>query len=253
MRIASLSPAATEILFVLGKGKEIVCVDQFSNFPEDAKELPHVMDHQRISSEALRSFSPDLVLTQTVIQEALSTKLKEDGFSVVHQDPRKLSELFEAILATGILVDAEQAASRLISGMQKELKDLQKKARLLPKKLTVYCEEWHRPPMASGNWVPEMIAAAGGRSFPIDPGQLSREVSLEEVAMFDPSLIVISWCGAGRLADKYLLLQRPEWDQLEAVRNGNVKVIDDSLLNRPGPRLIEGARQLYGWLFEMLH
>jgi iron complex transport system substrate-binding protein len=117
----------------------------------------------------------------------------------------------------------------------------------------VYVEEWHDPPYASGNWVPELVTMAGGRTFPLAAGQLSKAVTLQEVAAFDPDLIVISWCGAGKLADKALLTNRPGWGELRAVRAGHVRVIDDSLLNRPGPRLVEGAQQLYGWLFELTH
>jgi iron complex transport system substrate-binding protein len=124
------------------------------------------------------------------------------------------------------------------------------KAKHLQGRPRVYVEEWHQPPMASGNWVPEIVRAAGGEPFPILPGALSREVTLDEVARFGPALIVISWCGAGSLADKNLLLQRGGWDALSAVQQGSVRVIDDSLLNRPGPRLVEGAQRLYGWLAE---
>ncbi len=107
--------------------------------------------------------------------------------------------------------------------------------------------------MASGNWVPEGVPIAGGEQFPIKSGELSRAVTLEEVQAFNPELIVISWCGAGDLAPKQLLLTRAGWDSLPAVSAGKVRVIDDSLLNRPGPRLAEGAQRIYSWLFEMCH
>ena len=117
----------------------------------------------------------------------------------------------------------------------------------------LYIEEWHNPPYASGNWVPELARIAGCMQFPVEPGALSPQVTLEQVAAFDPEMIVVSWCGAGALADRKLLMERPGWDALRAVQSRNVRVIDDSLLNRPGPRLIEGAQHLYGWAFEMLH
>ena len=107
--------------------------------------------------------------------------------------------------------------------------------------------------MVSGNWVPEVLRIAGGVPLPLPPKNPSREVSLEEIRAFDPELIVLSICGAGSLARKELLTQREGWKELRAVREGRVRVIDDSLLNRPGPRLVEGARRLYGWIFEVLH
>ncbi len=253
MRVASLSPAATEVLFALSCADQIVCVDQFSNFPDAAKGIPHLRDHQKIKPEELRTHMPELVLTGTVIQQKLAGDLRAQGFGVVHQDPRTLDAVLESIRQLGTILGCEPKAEELSLAIRQGFNAVKKTAALLPRKPRVYVEEWHQPPMASGNWVPEIVRIAGGEPFPIAPGQLSREVTLEEVRRFDPDLIVISWCGAGLLADKKLLLERPEWGSLRAVAGNAVRVIDDSLLNRPGPRLVEGARHLYGWLFELLH
>jgi iron complex transport system substrate-binding protein len=260
MRIASLSPAATEILFAIGCGKDIVCVDQFSNFPDAAKQIPHVRDHQKIEPEDLKQFGPEIVITGTVIQQKLSEQLKDAGFGVIHQDPRTINAIYESIRQLGTILEKTLEAEELILSMQQNFNNVKKKSVLLPKKLKVYIEEWHQPPMVSGNWVPEIIRIAGGESFPVSAAGplhatavLSREVTLHEVDAFNPDLIVISWCGAGVLAPKELLLERAGWSDLRAVKEGHVRVIDDSLLNRPGPRLFEGAQRIYGWLFEMLH
>ncbi len=253
MRIASLSPAATEILFLLGRGKDIVCTDQFSNYPEDTKAIAHLRDHQKMDIAEIKAHQPDLILTATVVQEKLAAMLKAAELPVVHQDPRTLDAVYESIKALGIIVEKEKEAAELVVKMKREFDAVKQKAKLMGKKPKVYVEEWHLPPMASGNWVPEVVAAAGGTAFPIKSGELSREVTLAEVQAFDPDLIVISWCGAGRLSDKNLVMKREGWDSLRAVQNNHVRVIDDSLLNRPGPRLAEGAKQLFGWLFEILH
>lgn len=251
MRIASLSPAATEILFALGAENTVVCRDQFSNFPEEAKQIPMVMAHQSVEIAAVAKHAPDLVLTATVIQERLALELRAEGLSTVHHGPRCMADVLESVMHIGILADRETQAKALCDAMTKELAALRNKAKLLPRKLRVYVEEWHDPPMASGNWVPELVQAAGGIPFPVPVGALSRAVTLQEVKAFDPDLIVISWCGAGLLAQKHLLLEREEWGSLRAVQHGRVKVLDDSLFNRPGPRLVDGAKQLYGLLAEL--
>lgn len=253
MRIASLSPAVTEILFALNAEESIVCTDQFSNFPEEAKELPHLKDHQNVSLEALREHAPDLVFTSTVIQEKLAERLRQGGQVVVHQDPRTLLQIYESIKYIGVVTEHEDEARRLVLDMQHSLNDTKKKAALLPRKCRVYVEEWHEPPMVSGNWVPEVLRNAGVESFPIPAGELSRKITLEEVQTFDPDMIVISWCGAGGLADPALLTKRDGWQSLRAAQEGHARVIDDSLLNRPGPRLTEAAQRIYGWAFEYLH
>lgn len=253
MRIASLSPAATELLFALGKDNEIVVADQFSNFPEEAARLPRLMGHTAVETQKLRAFRPDLVITATVIQEKLAAELKGQGFPVFHQDLRRLPEVFAAWQALATLVDAEAAYRPFIAGIEERFQRLRERTKGLPRQLRVYAEEWHEPPMASGNWVPELAERAGIQLFPITPGELSRAVTLEEVTRFDPELIVISWCGAGSLADRSLVLQRPGWSGLAALQMGNVRVLDDSLLNRPGPRLIDGAERLLSLAFEQLH
>lgn len=253
MRIVSLSPAATETLVAIGLKSHIVAVDQFSNFPDEVKALPHLKDHQRVDIETVKSCKPDLIFTATVIQEPLAREFKEKGLPVFHQDPRSLDAVLTGIEQLGIVAGAEEQALLLTKSMREELQHLKAKAKLMPRKVRVYCEEWHNPPMVSGNWVPDILATAGVQSFPIKSGELSRAVTLEEVTRFDPEMIVISWCGAGKLAEKNILMQRDGWEDLRAVREGRVYVIDDSLLNRPGPRLIEGGQRIYSLAFEILH
>lgn len=263
MKIASLSPAVTEILFALEQQKFVVCTDQFSDFPEAAKAIPHLKDHQKIDVDALRVFNPEVVFTSTLVQEKLAKKLKEEGFGVIFQDPRSVPEIYESIREIGTILGCEPRAHALIETMQQGFNDTKRKAGLLHRKAKVYVEEWHHPPMVSGNWVPEVVKIAGGISFPIssagiparDPGKNppSREVSLAEIQTFDPDLIVLSICGAGSVASKELLTARAGWNELRAVSENHLFVIDDSLLNRPGPRLTEGAKRLFGWMFQVLH
>ena len=266
VRIASLSPAVTEILFALGVGKQIVCTDQFSNFPDEAKAIPHVRDMVKIDPEEVRTFQPEAVFLGTSIQTKLAEVLRAANFSVIHDDPRSIDAIYAWIRSIGTIVDRGKEADALVLQMQQGFQEVKKKAKLMhagrdvpchgePCRTTarLYVEEWHQPPFASGNWVPEIARIAGGEQFPVAPGALSPEVTLDQVEQWNPDLIVISWCGAGLLAPKELLLNRPGWDRLSAVQKGHVRVIDDSLLNRPGPRLVEGAQRLYGWMFEMLH
>ena len=249
MRIASLSPAATEILFALGANKEIVCVDQFSNDPDAAKKIPHIRGLVDVNPDALKEFQPDVVLLGTSIQKKLSEKLKAAGYSVIFDDPRSIRDIYEWIRALGALFNRVKEGEALVLSMQQGLNDVKRKAALLPRKPRIYIEEWHDPPYASGNWVPEIASLAGGVQLPVTPGELSPRVTLDQVQKFDPDLVVISWCGAGDLAPKELFLKRSGWETLRAIQTGQVRVIDDDLLNRPGPRLVEGARRLYGWAF----
>lgn len=253
MRLSSLSPAVTEILFAMGQGRNIVCTDQFSDYPDEVKAVPHLKDHQKVKTEDVASFKPDIVFTSTLVQEKLAEKLKKDGLGVVHQDPRTIAEIYLMIREIGQLLDCGARAEALIGTMQQGFNMTKKKAGLFPKRPKVYVEEWHNPPMVSGNWVPAVVKLAGGVPLAVGERQPSRAVTLEEVQAFDPDLIVLSICGAGSVASKELLTGRAGWADLRAVRENHVFVIDDSLLNRPGPRLTEGASRLFGWVFQVAH
>ena len=253
MRIASLSPAVTEILFSFGIGNQIVCTDQFSNFPEDAKHIPHLRDHVKIDPKDLAEHKVDLVFTCTSIQTKLCESLRTAGYSVIHEDPRTVHEIYAFIRNVGVVVGCEKRAEELVLTMQREFNGVKEKAVHLPRHPRVYIEEWNNPPYASGNWVPEVARMAGCQQFPVEPRALSPQVSLEQVMAHDPDFIVLSLCGAGDRIEKKIITERPGWEELRAIREGKVRIIDDSLLNRPGPRLTEGARRLYGWAFELLH
>jgi iron complex transport system substrate-binding protein len=161
------------------------------------------------------------------------------------------------------MVGCEARAHALTETMQQGFNDTKRKAAIFFRKPKIYIEEWHNPPMVSGNWVPELIKLAGGIPMPLSAAQKeiatdgknvpSAAVTLAEVQAFDPDLIVLSICGAGNAASKELLSARPGWADLRAVRENHLFVIDDSLLNRPGPRLAEGAKRLFGWMFQVLH
>ena len=253
MRIASLSPAVTEILFALELQDCIVCTDQFSNYPDATKDIPHVRDHVNVHPKDLYEYEADLVFTSTVIQEKLAEQLKAQDFSTVHFDPRTINGVYDMIRSIGLMMQCDDKAKGLVLSMQQAFNDVKKKAAFLPKRLKVYVEEWHMPPFASGNWVPEVARFAGVDQFPVQAGELSPEVTLAQVMEWDPDFIVLSWCGAGLHVEKELFTNRKGWNALRAVQSGDVRVIDDSFLNRPGPRLVEGARRLYGWTFEMQH
>lgn len=253
MRIASLSPAVTEILFALEQQKKIVCTDKFSDYPDAARAIAKLPEHQKIDPEALRVFTPEIVFTSTLVQARLADELKKEGFAVIHQDPRSIGDLYENIRGIGILLDCTPRAEALIATLQQGFNDTKRKSGLLAHKPRVYVEEWHNPPMVSGNWVPELIKLAGGVPLSLPAGSASREVTLQEIQAFDPDLIVLSICGAGPLANKELLTKRAGWAELRAVQENHLFVIDDSLLNRPGPRLVEGTKRLFGWMFQVLH
>ena len=240
MRIVSLAPSNTEILYALGVGDQIVAVTNHCDYPKQAQKKPKVGGWARIDDELVRKFQPDLVLTSTVVQHTAPLRYKKQGINVLHVDPRTLTEVFKSWVIIGVAVGKEKEARNLVTSTKKKMRNLALEMRNFRYHPRLYCEEWHKPPMVSGNWVRDLAMLAGARYPLVKKGQISRSVTTEEIVAYDPQLIVITICGAGNKPKPSLVSKRPGWENLSAVKSGQVWVIDDSLLNRPSPRLFQG-------------
>jgi iron complex transport system substrate-binding protein len=244
LRVASLAPSHTELAFALGAQAQLAAVTSYCNWPPEAQALPRLRGWANLDAAEVLALRPDLVLTSSVCQAPLVEALRAAGLPLLHQDPRSLDEVGQSFLELGRALGREEEALALAQTFQHALEDL---SRAVPEALErprVYIEEWHQPPMAAGNWVPALVRAAGGIPFLLPPGSLSRELSWEELVEFDPQVVVYSICGLGlkRAPEEFLKIEG--WNRTEAARRRAVFSIDDDLLNRPGPRLIEGGRIL---------
>jgi iron complex transport system substrate-binding protein len=237
MRIASLAPSNTEIVYALEKEDSLVATTSLCDYPPEAREKESVGGWTSgIDLEKLESLEPDIVLTSDQLQQEIRDSI--DFAPVLHVEPGTLEEVYESIIEIGEEVGAADEARELVEDMRTSIEKIQ--AEGSPR---VYCEEWGDPPYVSGNWIPGLLEKAGIQ-YPIEDGERSREIDLEELKDFDPDQIFLNICGAGVNAERDKVLERRSWDQLEAVRKGRVHVIDDSLLNRPGPRIVEGLRRI---------
>jgi len=244
MRIASLAPSVTEILYELGAENEIVCSTVFCDYPEEAKQLPKIGSWINIDIEKLKSLKPDIVFTSSAVQGNLTTKLKNFGMPVVNINPTKLSEVVESYNQIGVLVGREMQADEIVKNLYKKI--MSHTLQSQEEGPRVYCEEWADPPMASGNWVPDVVALAGGQGGVVKAGELSREFRLEDLQSFNPEIIILHICGMGDRVKAEVVMQRPGWEAISAIQSGEVYVIDDSLLNRPTSRLFLGLEKLRG-------
>lgn len=245
MRLASLAPSATEIVFALGCGRQLVARTAFCDYPEEARTIPPVGGWTTANVDAVVALQPDLVLTSTFLQARIAEALRANGIAVCHTDPRTLPDVLDSFDSVAAALGVPERGRALRSRCESERAVLASTSG--SRGLRVYAEEWPRPPMASGNWVPDLIAAAGGQSL-LPPGERSREVSLGEVQQFDPDVIVLNYCGMEQVpvaAQMTHFMSRAGWGALRAVRTQRAAVISDSLLNRPGPRLVKGARELH--------
>ncbi|MEK6823076.1 MAG: cobalamin-binding protein [Nanoarchaeota archaeon] len=243
MRIVSLAPSNTEILYALDAQDDVIGVTRFCDHPPAAKTKTIIGGWLDADLKKVVQLNPDLVLTSTFLQDKAAADLTAMGVMVVHVDPKTLGDVVESFITIGAAINRQDAAEELVARTKERLDDLRRRTSALAKP-RVYIEEWHKPSTVSGNWVPELLDIAGGRMDLIAAGERSAEIDTEDVVRFDPEHIIASWCGFGLSADKDWITQRPGYAHITAVKNGNIHVMDDSLLNRPGPRIVDGAQLL---------
>jgi len=153
-----------------------------------------------------------------------------------------LEGVYASIVTIGERVGKTTEAASIVAHMREECSAVA--ATHSGPSVRLYIEEWSKPPMASGNWVPELAAIAGAEQVVARAGERSRAFDFRDLVAADPACIVLSICGARDRVPTQEVLSRQGWGVLRAVQRDQVFVIDDSILNRPGPRLIDGARAL---------
>jgi len=281
VRIVSLVPNATEILFALGAGDEVVGVSHECDFPPEARGLPVLTSSAlpaglppaqvdaavseqlaggsslyTLDEELLAGLAPDLLFTQELCPVCAVSGGQVEGAvaplarcpDLVSLDPVRLEDVLADILHVGSRIGRGAAAGELVDRLRGRLAAVERRVRSRPRP-TVVALEWLDPPFLGGHWVPQMIAAAGGRDpFAVPPGERSRRSTWEEIAGRDPDWIVAMPCGfdeAGAREQVGRLRDRPVWQDLRAVREGRVAAVDaNGCFSRPGPRLVDGVERL---------
>ncbi len=275
VRIVSLLPSATEILFAVGAGDEVVGVTFECDFPEEARSrrivsttaLPPGLTPSQIDATvrsriaagedlyaldegALGVLDPDLIVTQDLCA-VCAVDIKEVDAALEHLgcradvltlDPMTLDEVLASIGEVGRATGRESAATAVVLGLRARLESVARATagRARP---DVTVLEWTDPPFASGHWVPDMVAAAGGRCALGASGSRSEQVTWDEVASSDPALVVVAPCGF-RL-DGATALARELVGAGRLPPGVPVWAVDaDAAFVRPGPRLVDGVEAL---------
>ncbi len=243
MRIISLQPSVSIILDRLGALDSLVactkyCLDAVPELRE--RHLPVIRDSWSTRSEDLLPIPADLIIASVPYrQESLAAILKS-GCPVLALAPHTLADVFADILHIAHIIHAPEMGEAVVAAMQTAIESVRTRAKSLPSRPLVYCEEWGKPLILSQPWVASLIEAAGGTFFG-NPGKTSTQ---EAVAAADPSVILAAWCGAGNRVPLEKIIAQRGWQGLAAVRNRRVYCIADELLNTPAPTLVEGLHAL---------
>lgn len=276
MRIVSLLPSSTEILFGIGAGADVVGVTFECDYPAEARDrrivstssMPEGMgpreidgfvaaalsrgeDLYRLSADALRELNPDVLVTQDLCAVcAVDVSVVEDALKylgcradVVTMDPHTLSEVFDSVLVLGSQTNRLEAARELVASMNSRVEAvrLAVAASAHPRVLVL---EWTDPPFAPGHWIPEMVEIAGGVPVLGTAGEKSYRVTWEQVEAAEPDVVVCAPCGFD-LEGSVSLSERVR-DRFPGIP---VWAVDaNASFARPGPRLVDGIEALAGIL-----
>ncbi|MDA8187780.1 MAG: cobalamin-binding protein [Dehalococcoidales bacterium] len=238
-RIVSLAPSNTEILFALGLGDSVVGVDDYSNYPNEAKSKEKVGSFADTSIEKVVALEPDLVLATNIHVKTVVPKLETRGLATVVVQPKNLARLLDNIRTVGTLAGKAREAETLADGLQRRVEDIANKTKTASSRPRVFFElDAKLYTVGPGTFADDMIDKAGGANIAADAKTEWPQLSLEAIVLKDPDIVFLADHGFGETVDK--VKGRPGWEKITAVRNDRVIPLDPDLVNRPGPRAVDG-------------
>jgi iron complex transport system substrate-binding protein len=276
MRIVSFLPSATETLYELGAGNQLVGVTHECKYPAQARKKPRVIratfdpaqmtgrdidnkivelmrsrrDIYILDENSLKRLSPDLIVAQGLC-EVCSPFTKEINRAVsilgghadvLVLDPHDLEDILASVMDVAEKIGKVREGRKLVASLQKRIDRVRSmKVKHKPK---VLCIEWIDPLFTAGHWVPQMVEYAGGMNGLSSTGEPSRRMDLDEVVQLDPNRIVLMPCGFDieqTTKELSALAANEKWNSLQAVKKGNVYAVDaNAYFSKPGPRAIVG-------------
>jgi len=275
MRIVSLVPSATEMLFALGLGDELVAVTHECDFPAAVSQLPRVTRDvlpaglssaqidaavkertlagesiYELDGDALHDLRPDLIVTQALCSvcavsyddvRAIAEEIDSQPM-VISLDPHTVGEVLGDARTLAQATGRKEEAVDFIREAAERIDRIRLRVRHAPRP-RVAALEWLDPPFAAGHWTPQLISLAGGEDVLGFPGEASEQRSWEEVAAGRPEIVVVMPCGYdAEIAHREAEMHR---DQLAALGARQVVAVDAaSYFSRPGPRIVDGLELL---------
>jgi iron complex transport system substrate-binding protein len=254
IRIISLSPSTTEMVFLLGMGKSLVGVTEYCDYPPEAKMIERVGGFGKPNIEVLLALSPSLVVSTGLDRNNVFPLLKKSGIRAMDVKIASLDDMFQALRDIGDAVGRRARADEVIAAMQAELRTI---AGQLPDPKNsppprVFVELWDDPltTVGRGSFLDDVIARAGGVNIAHEMPQPHLHISAEKVIEWDPNVIIIAHM-ARNPGSAAAVGKRIGWSNVTAVKEDRVLCdIPSDLILRPGPRLIDAVKLLSKRLHE---
>ena len=241
MRIVSLAPSATSILCAIGAKSLLVGVTKWCSDVAPVKHLPRLGDCWHMSSiREVRKLQPTLVIGSVPYKQETVGKLLEQPITFLAMNPRSLRDIYADIRLLGGITRHVTEAERLVRKMRSAFAAIEKRSPKYKWRPRVYCEAWPHPRISSPPWVAELVEICGGQMVVPAGGK----VLDEQVEGAQPDVIVLAWAATGDQAQPRSSYAVKAWKDLPAIQNRQVYVVQDELLNTPGPPLVAGAKEL---------
>lgn len=246
VRIVSLAPSHTEILFALGVGNRVVGRTDYCNYPAEVSKVPSIGGYSQPSLESVMAVKPDLVLASLGTPKEVVDQLRKMGIPVIAYNPETISDITNLIWEVGKITDTEGTAVVQVQKIKDRVAAVQKTVQNAPRP-TVFWEIWHDPIYTAGQntYVNDLINLAGGVNIAADTKGWP-VYNLETLLTRNPDVYIAvqdhGTVGPGNIPG------RPGFSQLKAVKNNRVYIMDADVVNRPGLRLIDGLEALARFL-----
>ena len=246
-RVVSLAPSNTEILFAVGAGDQVVGRDEFSDYPAETASIQKVGGSMgEYSVESIVALKPDLVLAAEINSPELVKQLEDLGLTVYYlKNPKTLEEMYVNLEIVAQLMG--QDPTKLTDSLKARVAAVDEKIMPLNSRPSVFYEIDATDPAKPYTYGPGtfgdlLIARAGGSNIGSELTDPYPQISLEQIVVSNPSIILLGDSLYGATVES--VFARPGWETIEAVKSKQIFPIDDNLISRPGPRLVDGLEQL---------
>ncbi len=248
-KIISLSPGATEVLFAVGAGEQVIARTDFCNYPSEALEVSSIggFDGKAFSIETIIALEPDLVYATKDMHSYLQKPLEAYGIQVYMSAAQSIESIYTEIETIALLTGNKENGEKLVSNMKEQIQNVSNVVKNLSKK-SVYWEVWHDPFMSAGStsYITDVISTAGGINIFNDIKQAYPVVSEESILIRNPEVIL---SPSDSMTTNSTIASREGWNTIQAVQTNSIYYIDADITLRPGPRSVQAVKLIAEKLF----
>jgi len=254
LRIVSMTPSHTEVLFAIGAGNQIVGVTTYCNFPPEAEQCDKIggFSEKSISLEKIVALKPDLVLASSEAQRSLVSRIEQFDIPICAVDATSIDDVYRIIDLIGRLADRQIEAERLVTSMQSRVTAVESRAKQVPEaeRVDVFYQVWDKPLMTASKQsvIGEMIERSCATNLFADSQKAYPIVSEEALLETNPHVILVTSHGDDE-RERAELLERPGFKNFDAVKSNRIHFLEEDIVSRFSPRLADGleatARAIY--------